>query len=471
MSGAISGYAPNAPHAERSEKFLANEERSKRHDDALWFVRTKRDRATGLVVEWEELRRQASRIKAHTVSHLDEMLVRFEASCRANGVTVHWAADAEEHNRIVHGILAKHGAKNIVKSKSMLTEECGLNPYLHERGMEVVDTDLGEYIVQLRKEPPSHIVLPAIHTTREDIGDLFHKHLGTPEGNADPEFLTRAARAELRRRFIEADAGITGVNFAVSETGGIVVCTNEGNADLGMLLPKVHIACMGVEKLIPTLEDLAVFTRLLTRAATGQHITTYTSVIHKPRPGAEMHVVIVDNGRSVMLGRDEFRESLNCIRCGACMNTCPVFRRTGGHSYGSVIPGPIGSVLSPSLDLKKHASLPFASTLCGSCTDVCPVKIPLHEQLLAWRKFAAKHGGVSVGKRFGMNAAAAVFLRPALWRFAGRLGAAVGSRFPSLFNHRFNPWTRGRAMPSIPAKGFRELYRERARRDRQPPAE
>lgn len=463
MSGPIPGYAPDAPHAERAEKFLANTERSERHDKALWFVRTKRDRATMLVPEWEELRLQASRIKAHTVSNLDTLLARFEENCAKNGVTVHWASDAAEHNRIVHGILAKHGAKKIVKSKSMLTEECGLNDHLHANGMETVDTDLGEYIVQLRKEPPSHIVLPAIHTTREDIGELFHEHLGTEAGNSDPEYLTRAARNELRRRFIEADAGITGVNFAIAGTGGIVVCTNEGNADLGMLLPKVHIACMGIEKLIPSLEDLAVFTRLLARAATGQHITTYTSVIHKPRPGAEMHIVIVDNGRSVMLGREEFRESLNCIRCGACMNTCPVFRRTGGHSYGSVIPGPIGSILSPSLDLKKHASLPFASTLCGSCTDVCPVKIPLHEQLLAWRKFAAKHGGVSFGKRFGMGAAAFVFRHPKLWRVSGKLGALAG-RFPGLFRNRLNPWIRGRAMPDIPAKGFRELYAERQKK-------
>jgi L-lactate dehydrogenase complex protein LldF len=464
MSGSISGFAPNAPHAERAVKFLGNTERSERHDKALWFVRTKRDRATALVPEWEDLRLQASRIKAHTVSNLDTMLTRFEENCAKNGVTVHWAADAADHNRIVHGILAKHGAKKIVKSKSMLTEECGLNDHLHANGMETVDTDLGEYIVQLRKEPPSHIVLPAIHTTREDIGELFHEHLGTEAGNSDPEYLTRAARVELRRRFIEADAGITGVNFAIAETGGIVVCTNEGNADLGMLLPKVHIACMGIEKLIPNLEDLAVFTRLLARAATGQHITTYTSVIHKPRPGAEMHVVIVDNGRSVMLGREEFRESLNCIRCGACMNTCPVFRRTGGHSYGSVIPGPIGSILSPSLDLKKHASLPFASTLCGSCTDVCPVKIPLHEQLLAWRKFAAKHGGVSFGKRFGMGAAAFVFRHPKLWRVSGKLGAFFGSRFPGLLRNPLNPWIKGRAMPEIPAKGFRELYAERQKK-------
>lgn len=447
-------------HATRSEKFLGNAERSARHDAALWFVRTKRDNATRLVPEWEELRMQASRIKAHTVSHLDTLLAAFEDNCRANGVTVHWASDAAEHNAIVAGLLQRHGARNIVKSKSMLTEECGLNDHLHELGITTVDTDLGEYIVQLRKEPPSHIVLPAIHTTREDIGELFHTHLGTPAGNADPEFLTRAARAELRKKFLAADAGITGVNFAVAETGGIAVCTNEGNADIGMLLPKLHIACMGIEKLIPKLDDLAVFTRLLARAATGQHTTTYTSLIHKPRPGAEMHIVVVDNGRSVMLGRPEFRESLNCIRCGACMNTCPVFRRTGGHSYGSVIPGPIGSVLSPSLDLRKHASLPFASTLCGSCTDVCPVKIPLHEQLLAWRKFAAKHGGVSLPKRLGMNAAAFVFRHPRLWRISGKVGALLG-RFPFLFNHRLNPWVKGRAMPVIPPKGFRELYADR----------
>lgn len=447
-------------HVDMSEKFLANRERVARHDQALWFVRSKRDKATELTPDWEELRVQASKIKAHTVSNLAGYLEEFERNCQANGVTVHWAEDAAAHNRILLSLMQKHGVTRVVKSKSMLTEECGLNEFLHEHGIEPVDSDLGERIVQLRGERPSHIVLPAIHTTREDIGELFHEHLGTEKGNADPEYLTRAARGDLRKRFLAAEFGITGVNFAIAETGGIVVCTNEGNADLGMLLPRVHVACMGIEKLIPRMQDLSVFTRLLARAATGQHITSYTSVVHRARPGAEMHVVIVDNGRSTMLGRKEFRESLNCIRCGACMNTCPIFRRTGGHSYGSVIPGPIGSVLSPSLDLKKHASLPFASTLCGSCTDVCPVKIPLHEQLLAWRKFAAEHGGVSAPKRAGMGVVAYLMKHPRLWRLLGKMNR-VGAMAGGLLKNPLNPWVKGREMPEIPKEGFREWYAKR----------
>ena len=241
----------------------------------------------------------------------------------------------------------------------MLTEECGLNPYLKDRGIEVVDTDLGERIVQLADEHPSHIVLPAIHKKKEEVGELFHKHLNTEKGASDPTYLTGAAREHLREKFLNADAAITGINFAIAETGGFVVCTNEGNVDMGANLAPVHIACMGIEKLIPKVEHLGVFLRLLARSATGQAITTYSSHFHKPADGKELHIVLVDNGRTEQLGREDFRKSLNCIRCGACMNTCPIYRRSGGHSYTYTIPGPIGAILSPGKDLKKHSSLPF----------------------------------------------------------------------------------------------------------------
>ena len=240
-----------------------------------------------------------------------------------------------------YDILQRHKVQRLVKSKSMLTEECHLNPFLEEHGIEVVDTDLGERIVQLRHERPSHIVLPAIHIRKEEVGECFHEHLGTEKGASDPAYLTEAARQHLRERFCNADAGLTGVNFAIAETGGIVICTNEGNADLGVSLPKLHIACMGIEKLIPRAADLGVFLRLLARSATGQPITTYSSHFHGPRPGCEMHIVLVDNGRTEILKMPEFRRSLDCIRCGACMNTCPVYRRSGGHSYQTTVPGPI----------------------------------------------------------------------------------------------------------------------------------
>ncbi len=272
-------------HPTAAAEFLANEERAKWHDTAIWFTRTKRDRASHSVPEWETLREVASRMKLHTMSRLDEYLEQFEANAIRLGAQVHWASDAAEFNQIVTGILERHGARHVVKSKSMLTEECGLNPHLEARGIEITDTDLGEWIVQLRHEHPSHIVTPAIHIRKEEVGQLFHEHLGTAAGATDPPYLVEAARQKLRSKFLEADAGITGVNFAVAETGGFVVCTNEGNADLGVSLPKVHIACMGIEKLIPRAADLGVFLRLLARSATGQPITTYTSHFHGPMPG------------------------------------------------------------------------------------------------------------------------------------------------------------------------------------------
>ncbi|HVW39222.1 MAG TPA: LUD domain-containing protein, partial [Pirellulales bacterium] len=339
-----------ADHATQAAAFVADEPRTHWHDGALWFVRAKRDKAAQSLPEWELLRETASQIKAHTVSRLAEYLEEFERNAVRLGAQVHWARDAAEHNQIVLGILERHGVKRLVKSKSMLTEECHLNPFLERHGIAVVDTDLGERIVQLAGEAPSHIVLPAIHKKKEDVGEIFHRHLHTTAGASDPKYLTEAARQHLREKFMEADAGLTGVNFAIAETGGFVVCTNEGNADLGVSLPKLHIASMGIEKLIPRAKDLGVFLRLLARSATGQPITTYSSHFHGRRPGGELHIVLVDNGRSEILGSDEFRRSLNCIRCGACMNTCPVYRRSGGHSYGTTVPGPIGSILAPARD-------------------------------------------------------------------------------------------------------------------------
>jgi L-lactate dehydrogenase complex protein LldF len=319
-------------HAENAAPFVADEDRAHWHDQSLWFVRAKRDRQASGIPEWEALREAASAIKTHTLSRLADYLEEFERKATVNGIQVHWARDAAEHNAIVHQILASHGVTRLVKSKSMLTEECHLNPYLEARGIEVTDTDLGERIVQLRKEPPSHIVMPAIHLKREEIGELFHIELGTDKGASDPKYLTEAARSHLRSKFLGAQAGLTGVNFAIAETGGVVVCTNEGNADMGASLPPLHIACMGIEKLIPRAADLSVFLRLLARSGTGQPITAYTSHFNGPLRGGEMHVVIVDNGRRRILGKETLRRSLGCICCGACMNTCTVYRRSGGYS-------------------------------------------------------------------------------------------------------------------------------------------
>lgn len=464
----VDGHPPVAhgtglhEHPEKAAAFVANDERLHWHDQAIWFLRNKRDRVSGAILEWEELRALGARIKAHTLSRLADYLEEFERKATALGAHVHWAADAEEHNRIVLSLLAKRGVKRVVKSKSMLTEECHLNPYLEANGIEVVDTDLGERIVQLRREPPSHIVMPAIHLKKEEIGELFGEKLGAPAGVSDPKILTELARGHLRAKFLAAQAGITGVNFAIAQTGGFVVCTNEGNADLSTALPPLHIACMGIEKVVPRAKDLGVFLRVLARSATGQPITSYTSHFHGPRPGGELHIVIVDNGRSRILAREEYRRSLHCIRCGACMNTCPVFRRSGGHSYGVTVPGPIGSVLAPHVGPAKHASLPFASTLCGSCSDVCPVNVDLHHQLLIWRGELGRAGLVPLGKRLASKVGGWILTRTWAYRFFGRLMRWLVPKLPRvLVYNRWNGWGRQRELPQFPAESFREAYRRR----------
>ena len=449
-------------HSTAAALFNKDEKKVDWHDKALWFVRNKRDIAANDTKGWEELRRLANNIKSNTLSNLDNYLIQFEENALKNGIQVHWAIDAEEHNKIVHSVLRSHKARKIVKSKSMLTEECHLNPYLEENGYEVVDTDLGERIVQLAKERPSHIVLPAIHKTKEEVDVLFQEHLGTKPCNGDPQYLTNEARKHLRQKFMHADVAITGVNFALADTGGFVVCTNEGNADMGAHLAPVHIACMGVEKLIPKQKHLAVFLRLLARSATGQPITTYSSHFKKPRKGTEMHIVIVDNGRSEQLAREDFRSSLNCIRCGACMNTCPIYRRSGGHSYNYTIPGPIGSILAPGKDLQKYSDMPFASTLCGSCSDVCPVKINIHEQLYKWRQIILKETSGSFVKKTSMKIMGNVLGSPKKFEQAGKAARWALRTLPKpIINSKPNVWGRDRDLPKGPKDSFEQWYKNR----------
>ena len=447
-------------HASLADAFNKDEPRVDWHDKTLWFIREKRDRAAQKVPEWEWLRSTASAIKDNVLSNLSEYLTQFEAQAQRNGVVVHWAADAKEHNDIVYGLLKKHGVDRMVKSKSMLTEECHLNEFLSEQGIEVIDTDLGERVVQLAGEPPSHIVLPCIHKKKEEIGEIFHEHLGTPAGNADPQFLTHAARLHLREKFLTRRAALTGVNFAIAETGEFVVCTNEGNADMGAHLADIHIACMGIEKLIPLREHLGVFLRLLTRSATGQPVTTYSSHFKRPRPGQEMHVVLVDNGRSRHLGRKDFRNSLKCIRCAACFNTCPVYRRSGGHSYHTAVAGPIGSILSPNLDMKAYSDLPFASTLCGSCSNVCPVKIDIHEQLYRWRQVIVQEGHAPAAKKMAMRTMSWVLSNPSVYHTAGKAGRWFMLNAPFTVNNGLNPWWKGRDMPEAPKESFGQWYKK-----------
>jgi len=445
-------------HAALAKEFNKDEERVDWHDGALWWIRQKRDRSANQTPQWEELREAASSIKNHLLSNLHGYLLQFEDNLKKNGIQVHWAEDATEHNEIVYSILKAKEIDQMVKSKSMLTEECGLNEYLAERGIDVINSDLGEYIQQLDEEPPSHIVLPCIHKRKEEIGEIFHEHLGTEKGLSDPTLLTRVARQHLRNVFLTRRAALTGVNFAVAETGEYVVCTNEGNADMGAHLSEVQIASMGIEKLIPEKKHLGVFLRLLARSAIGQPITIYSSHYKKPRKGQEMHLILVDAGRTRQLSRVDFRDSLKCIKCGGCMNTCPVYRKSGGLSYHNTISGPIGAILAPNIDMKEHADLPFASTLCGSCSNVCPVKIPIHDQLYKWRQVIVKEGYAANTKALSMKAMAWTLSSPDAYKTAGRAGRWFLKHLSFTVNNKLNPWYKQRDMPEVPKESFDEWY-------------
>ena len=446
-------------HAEASSEFIAATDHLAFHDRRLWDLRQKRDRAVAGIPEWEQMRDLASAVKAHTLTHLADYLEQFERAATANGATVHWARDAAEHNQIVHLILAERGAKTLVKSKSMLTDECEMRQYLEPRGISVIETDLGERIQQLDDEPPSHIVVPAVHKLRSDVAEVFARTLGTDPDNHDPHYLAESQRRTTRPSFLAADAGMTGANFAVAETGAIVVCTNEGNADLSVHLPQLYIASVGIEKLVPRTEHVALFVRMLSRSALGSPITQMTSHFRVPRPGTEMHIVLVDNGRSERLGLPDFWSSLKCIRCGACMNTCPVYRRSGGLSYGATYSGPIGVIIDPAYDLRKYSALPFASTLNGSCTAVCPVKINIHDQIFTWRRVIAERRALPVAKRQAMKMAGRLMASPRLFRAAVEAAGAGVEYLPRvLLYQRFNAWGRQREVPAAPAMTFRQWW-------------
>ena len=446
-------------HAEASSKFIAAKEHVEFHDKRLWDLRQKRDREAEAIPEWEDLRALASAIKEHTLSHLAEYLQQFESNALANGMHVRWARDAAEHNQIVHEILSAHGARVLVKSKSMLTDECEMRPFLEARGIEIVETDLGERIQQLDDEPPSHIVVPAVHKLRGDVAQVFSRTIGTDAKKSDVPYLAESQRRHTRPYYLKAGAGMTGANFAVAETGSFVVCTNEGNADLSANLPPVHIASIGIEKIIPRIADLGVFVRMLSRSALGSPITQITSHFRAPRPGSEMHVVLVDNGRSERLGMEGFWRSLKCIRCGACMNTCPVYRRSGGLSYGATYSGPIGVIIDPTFNLRKYSALPFASTLNGSCTSVCPVKIDIHDQIYRWRKVIAERSQLPIVKQEAMRMAGKVLSSPKLYRLAVKAAQRGLDALPrSMIYNPLNAWGRQREVPKAPRQSFREWY-------------
>ena len=415
--------------------------------------------------EWEEMREAARQIRAYSLSHLDELLEQLEQSCTANGVQVHFAADTTEARSIILGLLQAKNVHKVVKSKSMTTEEIELNPFLEQNGIETVETDLGEYIVQLEGKPPSHITAPALHLSRGQIAKLFQDHLGI-EYNEDPEWLTAKARLILRQKFLEAEAGISGVNFACADTGRLIVVENEGNGRMTTSLPNLHIAVCGIEKVIAHEAYLSTFLRMLARSATGQRISTYTNFLSHPRRKGEtdgpeeMHLVLLDNGRTKILADTELRESLLCIRCGACLNVCPVYQRAGGHAYGSAYMGPIGAVLTPQFKgLEPAASLPFASSLCGACGEICPVKVPIPAELLTLReRIADKEKLRPAYERLGFQFWAKVVCNDTLYAQAGRLFAAVSK----LRLNRVMPgWTPQRAPLNGAPKSFRAQWKKR----------
>jgi L-lactate dehydrogenase complex protein LldF len=446
-------------------RFIAMEETEATHDRLVWGMRQHRDKAVAGVPEWEKLRELASQIKEHTLSHLDHYLEEFETNATKLGAHVHWARDAEEHNEVVYDILHAHRVKSVIKSKSMLQEECGMVPYLQKRGIEVTESDLGERIQQLAHEPPSHIVTPAVHKLRSDVAAIFAREFGSDPKNSDPHYLCEVMRRDTRPRFQAADAGMTGANFAIAETGEFVVCTNEGNADMGASVPPLHVASIGIEKLIPRARDLGVFIRMLSRSAVGPPVTQYTSHFHGPRQGGELHVVLVDNRRSDRLGSLDFWHGLKCIRCGACMNTCPVYRRGGGLSYGATYAGPIGVILDPGFDLQRFRELPFHSTLCGSCTQVCPVKIDISDQIYKLRREVAAHGLLRFVKRVGMSVIGATLAEPERFHAAESVGESGLAHMPHfLLYNRLNPWGKHRELPAVPKQTFRQWYLEKRRK-------
>jgi L-lactate dehydrogenase complex protein LldF len=471
---------PNAPrgvgHLRGDEPFpvaarraLADSQLRRNLAKATTTIRAKRAAAVAELPDWEELRTAGQAIKAHTMRHLDHYLTELERQVTARGGTVHWATDANAANRIVTGLVTATGAGEVVKVKSIVTDEIGLNDALAQAGVHAYETDLAELIVQLGKDRPSHILVPAIHRNRAEIRDIFLREMPDvdPGLTDSPAALTEAARLHLRRAFLSAPVGISGANFAIAETGTLCVVESEGNGRMCLTLPETLITVMGIEKVIPSWRDLAVFLQLLPRSSTGERMNPYTSMWTGVTPGdgpQAFHLVLLDNGRTATLADQTGRQVLHCIRCSACLNVCPVYQRTGGHAYGSVYPGPIGAVLSPQLTgVEDNASLPYASSLCGACYDACPVKIDIPSVLVHLRARHVAEAGPAHPEAVTMAAASWVMASPARWaaaQRASRLGRVIGRggrirRLPP----PLSGWTAARDAPAPPAQTFRQWWR------------
>ncbi|WP_416896666.1 MAG: LutB/LldF family L-lactate oxidation iron-sulfur protein [Minwuia sp.] len=426
------------------------------------FVAARQRAADGLD-EFEAMRDAGVELKNHILANLDHYLTLFEERVTAQGGTVHFCATPEEARQTILDLCRTYGAKSVTKGKSMVAEEIALNDFLEANSIEPVETDLGEYIIQLAKEPPSHIIGPAVHKTKDQVSDLFHAHhgkYGKTERLTEAEDLVAEAREVLRQKYFDADVGITGANFLIAETGSTIIVTNEGNGDLTQMLPKAHIVISAIDKVVPTLEDVSTILRVLARSATGQEMSAYTTLSTGPKREGDLdgpegfHVVLLDNGRSDLLGTEK-QDMLRCIRCGACMNHCPVYTAVGGHAYGWVYPGPIGAALDPHfIGIEEARHLPNASTFCGRCEQVCPMRIPLPKIMRHWREEAFEKKLPPARERYGLAAWAWLAKRPAMYRLAARLGIAALGRAGEVRGGRFESlpfadgWTKGRDMPA-----------------------
>ncbi len=452
------------PFPEAAREELRNEQLRANLRHATTAIREKRARAVAELPDWEELREAGHTIKERTLRELDRYLVQLEEAVQARGGTVHWARDGAEANSIVAGIAHEHGVSEVVKVKSLATDEIELNEALAAAGISAIETDLAELIVQLDGDSPSHILVPAIHRNRREIRDIFRAHL--PEAadvGDDPRELTEVARLHLRRKFLEARMAVSGANFAVAETGTIAVFESEGNGRMCLTLPEVLVTVMGIEKLVPSWQDLEVFLQLLPRSSTAERMNPYTSFWTGVREGdgpSEFHLVLLDNGRTAALADEVGRQALRCIRCSACLNVCPVYERVGGHAYGSVYPGPIGAILTPQLrGVEEAGSLPYASSLCGACADVCPVKIDIPEVLVHLRSEVVAHKRPFDPERAAMKAMALAFSTRARYELAQRAARLPGiERLPG----PLRGWTMSRDLPPVPGQTFREWWRERS---------
>ncbi len=465
--------APAFPEA--AKRALENEQLRTNVHRATHTIRTKRAMRVEETPDWEQLRDAASAIKAHTLAHLDHYLIQFEENCVRAGGQVHWARDADEANAIAIALIRQYGGDEVIKVKTMTSDEVQMNPALERAGILPIETDLADMIVQMGDDEPSHIIVPALHKNRFEIRDLFRKTMALPELTEEPTDLTGAARAFLRERFLRVQIGVSGANFAIAETGAVCVVESEGNGRMCVTMPDVLISLIGIEKVIPTFQDLEVFWQLLPRSATGERMNPYNSLWTGVATGdgpRHFHVILLDNGRTKLLEDEQERETLQCIRCGACLNACPVYRETGGHAYGSIYAGPIGAILTPQLQSLEHSrSLPYASSLCGACYEVCPVKINIPEILIHLRGEIVREDqatlrGALGAENLAMQAMAQIFLSHTRYEAAQRLarvGQKIFERDGELKNlpGMAGGWTKFRDLRAVPKTSFRDWWKAR----------